>query len=358
MFKLAESIGLSVIRKITDLWSSAKADSLIDYTAVTRVEPICLIDTDVVNDEMLPDVMQSLQSIFAGYYLQAMAISTNVGRISVMHHLDKLNPKRNPVDSAIDTAGWLMAMESYKHRLPMPDNQLAMEAEGEQTKAILGRDTLPTLRDLANLSVGKMLSVEITDGNHTATIPVSIRLMASSIPTGNLIHILSVGNKDTSVKERYHAWRAGRLEFIRDLIFCQDLIDAHRKNLIEDKTGVYGEILKRRQNNRVSTMLSGNPSVASASNLLVCSSETIEALEAELSIKFKDFASREKIFKATYMMIIAVVDRQWSRVTFYHRGINTTTEVGLRDLRSANKNTGPDVAEILKAYQLGNSPSL
>lgn len=44
---------------------------------------------------MLPDVLQSLQSIFSGYYLQALAISTNIGKINVVKHLDKLNPNRN-----------------------------------------------------------------------------------------------------------------------------------------------------------------------------------------------------------------------------------------------------------------------
>ncbi len=363
MYNALSDIGLGTIRKIADLWAGAKSDSLIDYTQVARVEPIVLIDTDCMYVESLPDIMQSNLSIFAGYYMQAFNISATVGKIEVTRHLDKLNPSRNPVNSAADSAGWLLAQESYKHRLPMPGNQLAME--GEQTdlaearsETINGRDTTKELKELSNLSVGKMLSVELTDGLHKATITVAVRLMASSLPSSNLVHILSLGSEDTSAKERYHGWKSGRLEFIRDLVFCQDLIDAHRKNLMADKDGIYTTLLKRQRANQLSTIVSANPSVATASNIVVLSSETAKQLEMQINGKLADFKTREKVFKTTYIMIMVIIDKQFDRVTYYHRGINMPTEVSVRDIKAANKGAGPDVSDILRAYQVGNSPSL
>lgn len=376
-------IGLSVLKKVVAAWSSASegGGDLIKFTAPSRVEPICLVDSDVVHHEALPDVMQSLQSIFSGYYLQAMAISTTIGKIDVIKQLDRLNPNRNFAgnlqDAANASSNWVMSAESYKHGLPKPGKmRLSTEAyggnlkddiivtlegkdkDGKSSSELADKDTLVTVKELTNLSVGKLLNVEITDGSHKATIPIAIRLMATSIPTSSVVHILSLGNKDVTAKERYHGWRSGRLEFWRDIVMCQDLIDAHKKNLLADKTGVYNEILKRRSNNNLSTLVSGNPSVATASNLLVCSKETIRTLEGEIGRELKDFKTREKIFAESYLMIIAVIDKDWDRVTFYHRGINLPTEVSLRDLRVSNKGSGPDVSEILKAYQLGSSPSL
>lgn len=376
-------IGLSVLKKVVAAWSSASegGGDLIKFTAPSRVEPICLVDSDVVHHEALPDVMQSLQSIFSGYYLQAMAISTTIGKIDVIKQLDRLNPNRNFAgnlqDAANASSNWVMSAESYKHGLPKPGKmRLSTEAyggnlkddiivtlegkdkDGKSSSELADKDTLVTVKELTNLSVGKLLNVEITDGSHKATIPIAIRLMATSIPTSSVVHILSLGNKDVTAKERYHGWRSGRLEFWRDIVMCQDLIDAHKKNLLADKTGVYNEILKRRSNNNLSTLVSGNPSVATASNLLVCSKETIRTLEGEIGRELKDFKTREKIFAESYLMIIAVIDKDWDRVTFYHRGISLPTEVSLRDLRVSNKGSGPDVSEILKAYQLGSSPSL
>ena len=57
-------------------------------------------------------------------------------------------------------------------------------------------------------------------------------------------------------------------------------------------------------------------------------------------------------------MILAIIDRQWKRVTFYHQGITRPIECGFKDLKTSNKGTGPDVAEILNAYRLGNTPVL
>jgi hypothetical protein len=373
------NIGLGAIRKVTDALRSSRADSLIDYTRAARVEPIALIDSDCVYHEATPDVMQSLQSMFAGYYLQAVAISTQVGHIDVGRHLDRLNPNRNAGDSAMSSMGWLLAAENYKHRLPTYDNPIAMESLGDDLRTVkdraldrlahmplsdaesgvtFGKDAVADLKELANLSVGKMLNVKITDGDKSFDMPISIRLMASSLPTASLIHILSLGNKDNSIKERYHAWKAGRLRFIEDLILCQDLVDAHRKNLMGDKDGIYSNLVSRASGNKASGLLSGNPSVATASNLVVMSRSTADQLEMHTNMKLSRFADREKLFKPTYVMIMAVIDKQWDRVTFYHRGVNGDTTVSTRELKVSNRGNGPDVSDILKAYQLGNSPSI
>jgi hypothetical protein len=377
------SIGLSALRRVTDLISAGKADSLIDYTNPARVEPICVIDADLLYYEGLSQVQQSLLSIFSGYYLQAIALSATIGSVSVVKHLDKLNPKRNPSDSALNTVGTgeyagglVFATEDFKWRLPVfgdtkriaLEQQVALESAKEPKDAKttrekssqfgIGRDTVSQLRELADLSVGKLLSVELTDGLHKATIPVSVRLMASSLPSNSLVHILSHGSEDTTVKERYHAWRAGRLSFIKDLVLCQDLIDAHRKNLMADKDGLYSTILRRHRSNQLSAIVSGNPSVATASNITVMSSDTAAQVELKVNGRLKDARVRDKIFKNTYMMIMAVVDKQWERVTFYHRGIAMPTEVGVKDLKAANKGSGPDVSDILRAYSLGQAPSL
>lgn len=364
MYSELGSLGLSLIRKVTDLWAGAKSDSLIDYTQVGRVEPIVLIDADCLYSEHLSDVQQSLLSIFAGYYLQAVAVSTTVGKVDVMRQLDKLNPRRNPGDSAANTMGWLLATESFKHKLPTPQDCVALEdASNNQEKDSesefgLGRDTISNLKELSNLSVGKLLSVEITDGLHKATIPISVRLMASTLPTASLIHILALGNKDNSMKERFHGWKSGRLEFVKDLCFCQDLIDEHRKNIMNDKDGIYTNLLKRQRGNQLSTLVSGNPSVATASNLVIMSSNTAAQLELNINGKLSDFKSREKVFKVGYLMILVIIDENWGRVTFYHRGIPMPTEVSVRDLKAGNKGNGVDVADVLKAYSMGSSPSL
>ena len=464
------SIGLTSIKKALNFLHAAKTDSLIEYTQPARVEPIVMIGGDCLFTEALPLVQQSVLSLFAGYYLQAVAINASVGKVSVHKTLDKLNPSRSASATVLSGSSWIMAQEAYRDRLPTfndprtQNDQVAFESldrdqianaqlelnhktfdlneskyfyerglkedevkrriveadrnyelnlkkfdaeradqlrreELERQKIVadkdkdsflreqakigndnaaarlkidqdrynddksrsslsFGRDTTRDLKELADLSVGKIFMVDIEDGLHRLQLPVSIRLMASSLPPKQLVHILSHDSKDTSVKERFHAWRSGRLEFWRDIVACSDLIDAHRDTIMKDKTGIYSDILKRNRTNQFAALLSGDPSIATASNIAIISDDTASQIEDEIGGRLHDFKTRQKIFAKTYLMFLVVIDKQYERVTFYHRGINQATELGVRDLKASQKGNGPDVSDILRAYTMGQNPRL
>lgn len=368
---------LNAVGKLPELFRAARADSLVKYTKVTRVEPVTLVDAKIVHWQHTHDVLQTLNSIFAAYYLQAVSISVNVGKVDVVRLLDSINPNRDPMENAGMFVGDMLSEESYKYALPRLDRKVGLEAyasedleddvrkhyaksmgDNKVTGQGFGKGTAERATEVANLSVGKLLEVEICQGEHKAVIPVSVRLIVSSIASENLSHILSVGSKDTSVKERYHAWRSGQLEFVKDLMLCQDLIDDHRSTLMNDKSGMYQQTLDRRDRNKLSGILSGKPSLANASNLVVMSSETARQIESASAGRFKDFKFRQNIFKNTYVMLLVVVDTAFDQVTIYTRDLEVPMTVSAKELKSANKGSGPDVAEILKAYQLGNSPTI
>jgi hypothetical protein len=328
--------------------------------------------------------MQTLTSIFSGYYLQAVALSVNIGKIDVINLLDRVNPNRSLDDNALKglsnlalRAG-LESAESYRYTLPIPGQPLGLEhykdcgleasiydaldpmqpeaAEGEGSVLRTGRDAVKIAQDVSNLAVGKLLEVEIESEGHRAVFPIAVRLIVTAAPPNAIVHILSLGNQNTSVKERWHAWRAGQLAFVRDLVLCQDLIDAHKAGLLNDQSGIYSASLKRRRSNGISAILSGQPSVATASNILVFSDVTRKELERAIGGRLKDFRTREKVFKATYGMIMVVVDPEWENVTIYHRSIEIPTELSAGDLKFPKGGKGPDVGEILKAYTLGQAP--
>lgn len=358
-------------KKSAQYSSRVKPGSLVEFTQSARVEPLCILGSDVVNLEFMPLVMQSLQSIFTGYYLQAIALTTQVNSVKVIKVLDKLNPNRTAdLSSMLSNAfesfkeankkvlpNWRLATESYKWRLPTTKNLPAVESELLALGAV--SNTQKVISELANLSVGKMVDVRISgeDGGKMS-IPISIRLIANRMPEPTLVHLMSLGSNDSSFKERYHAWRAGRLSFVKDLILCQDIITAHKKALMTDKDGVYSEIINRVNKNKIVSMQSGDVSLASASNLFVISQNTAEAIEQKLYGKLSNPKVREKIFNTTYAMIIVVVDPYTEKVTFYHRGIAAASTMSVGDLKVANKGSGPDVSEIMKAFMAGSSPSL
>lgn len=437
------------------------SDSLVSFTQAARVEPLVLVDSDALYVEELHDVLQSLQSIFAGYYLQAIALDSSLGNLKVMETLGKFNPGGSTVahqslsrdmndkfggvkGGYSRTNGFHLSVESYQHALPdwrMVDERVALEAmddfgndmskngrkvessfdsdkdyknwkqqreverdatqeadrhaqkhrqaqqdeeratdradqksrqkkedDAAAAKKIedarnvtmhVGDGALKDIREASNLSVGKMIEVEIKNNGQTFQVPVAIRLVVNTIPSAKLVHILSLNAYQLhSASERWHGYKSGRLSFVKDLIFCRDLIDEHRRSLMASSDSVYHNVIKREKQALAAAFISGVPSVAAASNMVVTTTNSIEELELTMPGKFSEFKSRQKVFERTSLMIVAVIDKEWSRVTFYHRGLPEATEVSFRDLKASAKGNGPDVSDILKAYTLGTAPRL
>lgn len=333
-------------------------NSLAEVSKLTRVEPLTILSKDLLPLDYMPDVQNTVLNLFAAYYLQAVNIMTKVHDVEVIRMLDRLNPDR-------DSTGFLlsegMSLESYKHSLPMSNvARVSMEDDGAKFN----------LNDVSNLALGKMLNVSIayqpgsdpqsgTGGKQeetkTVNLQVALRLMASVVPDETIQHLLSFKSQDNSFVERYHAWRAGRISFIKDLIFAQDLIDEWKRAAIGDESNTMVEIMRRANNAKKFGLLTKNPSLVSASNIFVISEATARSVESRLGGRLSNPKIRDKAFENTYAMLLVVVDREYERVTFYTRGNASATDVSIKEIKSANKNgKGPDIGDLLKSLAIGS----
>lgn len=374
---------LDVASDIGEVIRSAKANSLVEYTRSTRVEPMVLLDTRAAQLPYIEDVLNNGLNIFAGYYLQAVSLAVDVGSVNVVRLLDRLNPNRDPIDTFANS----FSRESFKHGLPFPGQSLSQEAVNANGKPIynskdymkkLQKDAddkarkkyedgksssdfsqgIKMVNEAANLSVGKLIDVSIQSGNQKSSIPVAIRLRVNTIRPDVMTHTLSLDSKDTSIKERWHQWRSGQIEFFKDLVMAQDLIDQHKKNMIKDESGYYRARQKQQRSNSISALL-GGMSVATASSIFVMTKETAKELESKLRGRLSQFKTREKLFQETYAMMIFIVDPDWEQVTIYHRSIDSATEASIREIQRSNKSkNGPDIAEILNAFRQSKSPTI
>ena len=103
--------------------------SLIEYTQSTRVEPIVLLDTSCIHLPYIEDVLKVVNSLFAAYYLQAVAISVNVGRVDTVRLLDRLNPNRSVGNALATVIG--DAFESDSLQLPRLDRDVISSIESD-----------------------------------------------------------------------------------------------------------------------------------------------------------------------------------------------------------------------------------
>ena len=352
---------LSAVGKLPEWLRSARSGgSLIEYTRVTRAEPITMVDSTIAHISAVPPILQAACAIFAGYYLSAVSLSVNVGKIDVVRLLEKVNPSRSPSENIGMMAGDMLTEESYRYGLPSliySKEDGTMTVDGPVNTTTLDRDVGQTVYGASNLATGMFINVHIESDGQKATIPVQIRLNTNIMQPQIMSNIMTHAHKNRTTKERYHAWRSGELEFLKDIILCSDIIDEHRYTLMKDKSGVYQGISDRASKNKLSALLSGNPSVATASNILVMSNLTQQKIEADLHSRLNSNNVREVIFKNTYIMLMFIVSVEDEMVTIYHRGISTPSRMSFKDIELINNKKGSDVGEILKAYRLGSAPT-
>lgn len=348
--------GMQLFQQIAAAYRAGTTDNLIDFTKPARVEPIVLIDSAVMLEEdLLTNIMQSCLSQFSGLYLAAASLMIDVNGVAVRSKLDRLNPNRDPMHAGL-ASGWLVSAEAYNDGLPDAKRyQVALENDLIPTAA---KGQVTSLRDADNLSVGKMLEVNVGDAEKQYTALINVRLIPQVIASSTLAEQLGHNNEDRSFTALYHSWKMGEKELIADVVFCRDVLQAKRRALIKDSDGALTEIVRRRRNNGLSTILSGQISVATASNVAIMADTTVAMLEDKIGGRITDVKVRERIFDETSLLMMAIVDRSLNRVRFYHRSIPTPTDLNYRQLRGSNKDNGPNITDILQAYQLGKSPSL
>lgn len=359
--------GVAMDKIVKAIQNGQSVKSLADITRPARVEPLVVVEKSLEGQDFMQDVMKFSLTTFTGYYLQAITMVMNVGRIDTLKTLDALNPNRSMGSVTSRMKDVVFSAESYDQGLPSlemfeqpmerDDHIVSVEARGDQNLGV-DDETLKKFYEVDSLAVGKLVNVELKDGDHSAKLPVMIRLVPTTVPSKVLTHIFTATEKNSSFKERYHMWRSGQIRLVRDLMFNIDLIDQHRKALINDTSNVYMAIHDRRRNNAGKSFATGIPSMADASNIAVITKDTARAMARELYGKIDHLSVRKKIFEASYLMLLVVVDEQWERVTIYHRGIDQPTDVSFREIKGAEKGKGPDITEILKAYSLGSSPSI
>ena len=325
-----------------------KGQNLVSIANTGRVEPITMIDSDVVNLDYISDVMQSVHAIFSGYYMQAINLTNQVGNVSVIERLKPFNPNTGLLSYAKAKASIALGLFQKKQ------TQLALESVSVDTDV----EKYKELSTNANLSVGKMFKVTLKgSGKDSVEIPIAIRLLVNVLPSTLLSEYFTYRDSfDMSMKERWHAWREGRLSFWSDLVLCNDLLDKYRKMAIKDKTGL-GQTMLDREANQVARALKGHDSYATATNIAVVSDETMSLVESKINGRFSNFKVRQAVFDNSNLMLLVVVDKQWDRCTIYTRGIDASTTLSVKDMKNSSKGSGPDVAEIMKAYLAGSSPN-
>jgi len=348
--------------------------SISDVSKIAPIEPITLVSSNLSSTKELYNVLHGVLNIYAAYYMQAVGIlSAQLADVRILKILDKVNPDRDI--KTMLTSGYIAAesfvnstltLKNCKYGFPVPGTTVATEHifdEDEGTHLGTSIQRLETFEKLGS-AVGKVVEVKFkvrpadskSVGDET-TIPVVVKLDTMIIPSDVLSTILVSNKNEITLGSRFEQAIRGRIGFIKDFILCSDLIKTQKKTMIKDPTGAYAALLKRINNSRIYSALSGNISLAGVSSIVVISDEDENLIQRFIGGKLTNEQTRDIVFDNTSAMMIVVVSEAWERVTIYIRDTSSYSQSSFDAFKGSADKGNNNIGDILKSLTAGQAPS-
>ena len=352
--------GANAVESVVDTANKhLRVNSLTRLAQPLRIEPRFIFDSDLMTLAWKDDLAQAFLSNYAAYFIQALKSMGSVGGVSVGQKLAPFNPNRS--FSLLSNQCTTLNLEHYRYSLPSPHKKphetLVQQLTLESSSVGVDARTVSNIQENAGLSVGKIFTVTLVDGKNTAEAPLAIRLLTKVVPSRHVVEMLGYKNYfNTEKRERKEAYKSGEMSAL-DYYLMRDLLKVSRNAQINDKTNVLNDIQKRAANNFAAGLKSNSPSLNSRSTLVAISSETAQQLEAKLGGPLSNPKIREVAFNNAEVMILAVVDKEWETVNFYHDGMSAVLETDRSGVRAAGKKDGNEIVELMKAFLQGK-PSI
>lgn len=129
-----ETTLISMISKLPDLFRQ-RADSLAEFSAITRNEYMTLVEDSLQGADYLPGLLEHLQTLLGCNMLAAISLLTGVPEVDVLGTLDKVSTKRDPLNSAMSGGSRLAKLiGSESTRIGLPTYENLPMAIGESSR--------------------------------------------------------------------------------------------------------------------------------------------------------------------------------------------------------------------------------
>lgn len=406
-------IGRNMLGNVGDV----RAKSLSQYSTDLQLRPVFAIEKEILNDEKIDVLMQAGLANYAGFYIVALSIDNTINGVRVGKMVGKYSPNRDAVGSALDLLGENIASvsrEDFKVDIPeydrptlstlgfksgmrsipsLPDAYLKhlelrtesvyttreeAQAEADKINAANAKEKAEqpeakaapvypstkvaeqAMRDeinkLQSLAIGRILTVTVSRDKQSADINMVLKPELKSLRSNLLIDVANLSNKPTSMRDRFIAYfKRGTIASMLDYLVCLDLIQAHRRALVQDTAGYYEKVHDRIVNNKVAALLTGEFSVGTVANTWIISDTTALRLQASIGGKLDNYTIRNKFMEKSGVMTLIVYNPDHQRVYIYNHGIEDVTDIGINYLVKKSESKSFDM-DIFKMLSQGSAP--
>lgn len=354
--------------------------SVADVSKIARIEPITIVSNDLVSTKELYNILHGVLNIYAGYYIQAISIlATQLEDIRILKILDRTNPDRDL--KTMLTAGYVssastesrnletLSLAKSKYKLNFLSNSKVSQErhilpDDNENVQTLGTsiNKIETFEKLGP-AIGKVIELkfkvrpENSKDTNEVSIPVAVKLDTMILDADIVNNILTLNKDEITFSSRLSDVLSGRISFIKDFLLASDLIKNQKKILYKNNSEAYAAILKRVNNSRIYSGLSGNVSVAGVSSIYVLSEKSEAMLAKKLGGRLSSPKIRSMIFENTMAMVIVVIDREWERVSIYVRDMDGFSQNSFDAFKTQSDKGSSQILDMFKSFTMGNAPS-
>ena len=377
--------------------------SLTEHTKQTTLRSRVYIDNSLADQDVIPNVVRALHTMYTGLILNALNLSQFVTSGKTVQDFvgsvatESFAPYR---DVQVELAELTASLESFdiysdlRKSGGFTDTELSLIKELTVKNPKFTKDEIiaeikrrrgetiqkiSTDKDALKLAtkdievappsiapVGKLIEVELTnpnDGSKSAKILLAVQMVPYLIPAGLAAMFI---NKDTSLSfgNRLLMWRAGEISFFRDLIFQVDRLSKNYEVAKNDQSRLFYDFMQNVAKKDKATVTknlaqaSATKSHNLANSVMIFSSDAVAQAKAESGIDLHHADVRNRYFRDTFAMMIAVVDPMFNQVTLYMNGIDDVGVYSFSQFYSggSNSNGGIDLIKSLATFTAGKAP--
>lgn len=337
-------------RTIGKAVKASRNGSISQYLGSTAVEPACLVEGSLVHLEVTDSLMLSLLESYACMYLQVASRLTavEIDAVRVTRTLEKLATDRDILDA-------IVATESESKDLI----SLGLEAarkERERTTFKTEGKHYAEVTDNKQLSVGKLIKLEISNGKEQLDIPVAIRFRTRTTPPALIKDIFTANYADFNMLTQLRLYELEELT-LGQALTGSHIIAAQERVRLADKDGLVRSHFASALKDAGYAALTGEIPINRASGVTVISASSRRTIEREIRGRLDRFDDRERFFDGTASMVLAVVDEEEEMVEIYYRGFKDGMEETFRSIMRSSGKSNNDLTPVVKDLLQGQVPS-
>lgn len=185
-------------------------------------------------------------------------------------------------------------------------------------------------------------------------IPITIKANIVFVPSEELYNAIEPKSQEKSFVRRWDEYRAGSIT-LTDLIFCGDLVNSYKDNLIKDKSN----IIKHLNGTQIHAMgkaigNKGRQGYDRFYNMYVVTKDESEVIERRIKGRLDNNSTKEDLFMKLNALQFMVLDNTMDVGVLYLKDISKGSVIPYKYIGRRKENS--DISEVMKSLFSNKMP--